>query len=49
MTPTNDLAPDGKRLTAIVADEASGPKVYTHLTFLLDFFDELRRRAPDSK
>jgi serine/threonine-protein kinase len=36
-----DLAPDGKRLAAILAgDEA------THLTFLLNFFDELRRRAP---
>ncbi len=40
-----DLAPDGKRLAAILPDNASekGP---THLTFLLNFFDELRRRAP---
>jgi Tol biopolymer transport system component len=42
--PVYDLAPDGKRLAAILAsDEAE--KLPTHLTFLLNFFDELRRRA----
>jgi hypothetical protein len=42
-----DLAPDGKRLAAIQAsDEADGQKPPTHMTFLLNFFDELRRRAP---
>ncbi|MGO9255122.1 MAG: hypothetical protein ACLQU1_02290 [Bryobacteraceae bacterium] len=41
-----DLAPDGKRLAAILEDDASGKKEPTHLTFLLNFFDELRRRAP---
>jgi hypothetical protein len=41
------LAPDGKRLAAFLPDEqASGEKPPTHLTFLLNFFDELRRRAP---
>jgi serine/threonine-protein kinase len=44
-----DLAPDGKRLAAIVADDASAEKPPTHLTFLLNFFDELRRRAPVGK
>ena len=45
-----DLAPDGKRLAAMLAnDEAGGQKPPTHLTFLLNFFDELRRRAPVSK
>ena len=39
------LAPDGKRLAAIVADDAS-EKLPTHLTFLLNFFDELRRKVP---
>jgi len=40
-----DLAPDGKRLAAILAsDDARGET--THLTFLLNFFDELRRRVP---
>ncbi len=41
-----DLAPDGKRLAAMLAEDASGDKPPTHLTFLLNFFDELRRRAP---
>ena len=41
-----DLAPDGKRLAAMVADDADGEKSPTHLTFLLHFFDELRRKAP---
>jgi hypothetical protein len=36
-----DLAPDGKRLVARVADDGA-----RHLTFLLNFSDELRRRAP---
>jgi hypothetical protein len=39
-------APDGKRLAAFLAhDEAGGQKPLTHLTFLLNFFDELRRRV----
>jgi len=41
-----DLAPDGKRLAAMVDDDADGEKLPTHLTFLLHFFDELRRKAP---
>ena len=41
-----DLAPDGKRLAALVADDANGEKPLTHLTFLLNFSDELRRRVP---
>jgi hypothetical protein len=44
-----DLSPDGKRLAAFVADDASGDKPPTHLTFLLNFFDELRHRAPAGK
>jgi Tol biopolymer transport system component/predicted Ser/Thr protein kinase len=40
-----DLAPDGKRLAAML-DVASGGSPPTHLTFLLNFSDELRRRAP---
>ena len=43
-----DLAPDGKRLAAIVAADASVEKPPTHLTFPLNFFDELRRKAPGS-
>ena len=39
-----DLAPDGKRF-AVVQAEAE-PKGAAQVTFLLNFFDELRRRAP---
>jgi len=46
---TYDIAPDGTRLAAIVADDAKDEKPLTHLTFLLNFFDELRRRVPTSK
>jgi hypothetical protein len=42
---TVDLAPDGKHLAAVLAND-DGQKHITHLTFLLNFFDELRRRAP---
>ena len=44
-----DLAPDGKHLAAMLADDASGEKPPTHLTFLLNFLDELQRRAPLAK
>src|SRR5262249_46354660 len=45
--PNYDLAPDGKRIAALLADDdAEGPKPRTHLIFLLTFFDELRRKAP---
>jgi eukaryotic-like serine/threonine-protein kinase len=40
-----DLAPDGRRLAALV-DKASTEKPPTHLTVLLNFSDELRRRTP---
>ena len=39
-----DLAPDGKRF--VVQEEADRPKAPPPVTFLLNFFDELRRRAP---
>jgi hypothetical protein len=40
-----DLAPDGKRFVVVQAEtaEQKGP---TQVTFLLNFFDELRRRVP---
>src|SRR5207249_579044 len=40
-----DVAPDGKRLAALVF-EASTEKPPTRLTVLLNFSDELRRKAP---
>jgi serine/threonine-protein kinase len=42
-----DLAPDGKRVVAVMP--AEGPEAQQsqhHVVFLLNFFDELRRRAP---
>jgi len=45
----NDLAPDGKRLVAMLADDANGARPPTTPTFLLNFEDELRRRAPASQ
>ena len=45
-----DLAPDGKRFA--IFPELNAPaeeKGAVHMTFLLNFFDELRRRAPVSK
>jgi hypothetical protein len=42
-----DIAPDGKRLAAVLyADGTAEQKPATNLTFLLNFFDELRRRVP---
>lgn len=46
--PTNDIAPDGKRMAAIVADEDT-QKLPTALTFLVHFGDELRRKVPGGK
>jgi Tol biopolymer transport system component len=43
---TWDLAPDGKRLAAFQQDTDDQEKPPTHLTFLLNFFDELQRRVP---
>jgi serine/threonine-protein kinase len=45
--PSFDLAPDGKRFAILMPADAMGEqKQSTQLTFLLNFFDELRRRAP---
>jgi eukaryotic-like serine/threonine-protein kinase len=45
-----DLAPDGKHLAVFLAGDASSDqKPPTHLTFLLNFFDELQRRAIAAK
>jgi eukaryotic-like serine/threonine-protein kinase len=41
-----DLAPDGKRFAITLLQAAAENKTDTHFTFLLNFFDELRRRAP---
>jgi len=41
-----DLAPDGKRIVALMpAETAEGQKAQNHVTFMLNFFDEVRRRT----
>jgi serine/threonine-protein kinase len=48
--PSYDLAPDGKRIATFLASEPTPTqKSLTHLTFLLNFFDELQRKAPAKK
>ena len=44
-----DLAADGKRLAAFLADETEAGKLPTSLTVLVNFGDELRRKAPMGK
>jgi serine/threonine-protein kinase len=44
---TYDVAPDGKRLAVVLdADGSADEKPVTQVTFLLNFFDELKRRMP---
>jgi hypothetical protein len=41
-----DLAPDGKRVVALMPAEGLEPQPSQHqVVFLVNFFDELRRRA----
>ena len=47
-TQNLDLAPDGKRFV-VFEDIPRAPKETIHVTFLLNFFDELRRRIPDAR
>jgi hypothetical protein len=45
-----DLAPDGKRLAVVMPVEtAETPKAEHEVVFLLNFFDEVRRRVPAGK
>jgi serine/threonine-protein kinase len=44
-----DLAPDGARIEAVVPTAADENKPSLHVTFLLNFFDELRRRTSPAK
>jgi serine/threonine-protein kinase len=45
-----DLAPDGKRFAVFPTPDATGePKGSVHVTVLLNFFDELRRKVPPGK
>ncbi len=41
-----DLAPDGKRVAALMPPESvAGEKAQNHVIFLENFFDEVRRRT----
>jgi hypothetical protein len=47
LTPYFDIAPDGKRFVVIPqVDAAQEKQGNLHATFLLNFFDEVRRRVP---
>jgi serine/threonine-protein kinase len=47
---TYDAAPDGKRFAAVLYEGGTAEeKPITHVTFVLNFFDELRRRVPVNK
>ena len=49
MGPANfDLAPDGKRVVALMPVDQP-ESVRNHMTLLLNFFDELRRRVPPNE
>jgi hypothetical protein len=42
-----DLASDGKRIVALMPVEtAEAQKTQSHVTFLENFFDDVRRKAP---
>ena len=42
-----DLAPDGKRVAALMPVEApEAQQARSHVVFLMNFFDELRRKVP---
>ncbi len=41
-----DITPDGKHIVAILPETEEKPKPDNHLTVLLNFIDELKRKAP---
>jgi serine/threonine-protein kinase len=50
LNPSFDLAPDGKRFAVLLPAENPEPlETKGHVTMILNFFDELRRRIPDGK
>jgi serine/threonine-protein kinase len=45
-----DLAPDGKRIVALMpAETAEAQRAQSHVIFLENFFDEVRRKFPVGK
>jgi hypothetical protein len=50
LVPTADLAPNGTRIAAIMSSELpEDQQARSHVIFLENFFDELRRRVPAPK
>jgi len=45
-TWTHDIAPDGKRAIVLPIPDRMATRGTAHVTVLLNFFDELRRRLP---
>jgi hypothetical protein len=46
LTPNFDLAPDGKRFAVVMPAERPEPReAQSHVTLVLNFFDEVRRRT----
>jgi hypothetical protein len=44
------VAPDGKRIAALMPAEApEDQKAQSHVIFLMNFFDEVRRKVPVGK
>ena len=43
---TFDISPDGKRLLTFTHPESTADNRGAHVTVLLNFFDEIRRRIP---
>ena len=48
--PNFDVAPDDKRIAALLPVEApEAQTAQSHVIFLMNFFDELRRKVPVGK
>jgi hypothetical protein len=48
--PDFDISRDGKHFAMVLnTDGTADPKPITHLTFLVNFFDELQRKVPIGK
>jgi hypothetical protein len=46
----NDLAPDGRRIAALMPAEApEAQQAQNHVIFLMNFADELQRKVPAGK
>jgi hypothetical protein len=45
-----DVSPDGKRIAApMPVDSPEGQQTQSHVIFLMNFLDELRRKVPTGK